>query len=171
MATPGKRTSEAGSSLAELVLVVPILLLAIMASVDLGRLVYLYQGVNDLVREAGNLVSRGTDPDAAYAALLAAEDALDLANQGGVIISRVRRRSTTSATPWVVEQYRYGALADAPSRVGSPGGPAALPQISSLEPGETITAVEVVHTFAPLFDLTGLGSLVFPDLVYESSFF
>ncbi|RMF22657.1 MAG: pilus assembly protein [Deltaproteobacteria bacterium] len=163
--------SQRGTGLTELILVLPILLFTIMASVDLGRLVYAYQGVNDLTREAGNLVSRGTDPNTAYAAMLNAEDALDLANEGGLIISRVRRRSTTSSTPWVVEQYRYGALGNAPSKVGSLGSAATIPKITSLAAGETITAVEVIHNFHPVFNLAGFGSAVFPNQIHEASFF
>jgi len=166
-----RRLPDRGTGLTELMIVLPILLFTIMASVDLGCLVYAYQGVNDLTREAGNLVSRGTDPNTAYTAMLNAEDSLDLANEGGLIISRIRRRSAASATPWVVEQYRYGALGNAPSQIGNLGGAASLPNITSLAPGETITAVEVIHNFHPVFNLAGFGPAVFPDLIHEASFF
>ncbi len=165
------RARQKGAGLMELAIVLPILLFTVMAAIDLGRLVYSYQAVNDLTREAGNLISRGTSPDAAYTALLVGEDSLDLAVEGGMVVSRVRRRSTTSGTPWITEQYRYGALGSMQSKVGSLNGAATLPRINTLDPGETITTVEVLHAFHPLFNIVGTGSALFPDTIYEASFF
>jgi hypothetical protein len=156
----------------ELAVILPVVLAVLLGIIDLGRLVTVHQALNDLSREAANLVSRGASIASAVAAVRAADDGpVDVEANGVVIISTLQRRSAGDSTPWVVDQFRTGAVAGATSRVGRVGGPAQVPNVESLEPGVTIMAVELAHTFAPLFPVDAFGLDVYPEVIYEAAFF
>ena len=162
------RRSERGAVMAEMGLVLPLLLIVMLAGIDLGRLVYSNQILTDLTREAAMLVSRGATSNEAFTATFRADAPLDLQAHGGIIISRVRRKNVDDPTPWIFTQDRGGALA-ATSRVGVVGGAAVIPNVTSMAPGVTIMAVEILHPFDPVFGLEQLGVNMYPDLVYEAA--
>jgi Flp pilus assembly protein TadG len=161
---------QAGAVMAEMGLVLPLLLIVMLAGIDLGRLVYSNQILTDLTREAAMLVSRGATSNEAFVATFRADAPLDVQADGGIIISRVRRKDANDASPWVFTQERGGALTST-SRVGVVGGPAVIPNVTSIAPGVTIMAVEVLHPFAPVFNLAHLGVNMYPDVVYEAAYF
>jgi hypothetical protein len=163
--------AQKGAVLAELGIFMPLLLIVMLATVDLGRLVYTNQTLADLSREAAMLVSRGGSSSAAFQATFMADDPFDLESDGGIIISRVRRRSTDDAQPWVFSQDRAGSFTAQSSHVGEPGGPADIPEITTLAPGVSITTVEVVLPFEPVFGLEGLGLDFYPAVVYDAAYF
>jgi hypothetical protein len=165
------RSGERGVAISELAVGLPILLILAMAIVDFGRFIYCNQVVNDLVREAGMLVSRGATYEETFDATFRADGPLDVRASGLVVISRIRRQSPGNATPWIVDQEQSGALSGISSRLGSRGGPAALPEIKTLEPGVTLMAVEISHAYAPLFPITLLGLNFYPDRIYNLALF
>lgn len=155
----------------ELALVLPLLMVAIMATVDLGRLIYVRQVLTDLSRESGNLVSRGSTPQDAFMASASADEPLDIENEGTMIITTVRRRDHDDDRPWVFDQVSEGSLSEHSSRIGRMGGPANIPGVESLERGVTIMGVEIYHSFQPLFRLDAYGLNFYPEIVYDVSFF
>jgi hypothetical protein len=162
---------EHGAVLAELGILMPLLLVVILATVDFGRLIYTNQMIADLSRESAMLVSRGASSEQAFAATFAADDPLDVSNRGGIIISRVRRRSVDDPQPWIFTQDRAGILYDATSKVGVVGGPAEIPDVDELGLGITIMAVEIMHEFEPVFGHAGLGLDFYPDVIYDAAYF
>ncbi len=166
-----ERSRECGAIMAELAVLLPLLLLVMLATFDLGRLIYTNQIVSDLTREAAMLVSRGASSQQAFEATFDADAPLDLRANGGIIITRIRRHSIDDPRPWVVAQERAGTLGDYTSHVGVPGQPAVIPQVTELVPGVTIMAVELVHTFEPVFGIGALGADLYPDLVYDAAYF
>ena len=162
---------ERGVAFGEFAILLPIFLVVLAGAVDVGRMIYFQQVVTNLSREAANIVSRGGSDAAAFAATEAADDPLDVTSDGGGIISRISRKSSTDGRPWVVEQVASGGLAGLTSRVGSPGGPAAVPDIDELPQGLTLRAVEVIHTFEPVLNGRGLGLSIYPSTVYDVAYF
>jgi Flp pilus assembly protein TadG len=166
------RTGESGVALGEFAIILPLLLVVLLGVVDLGRLMSGYQTLNDLSREAANLVSRGASMDAAVAAIgISNTGPVDVVGNGAIIISTLTRRSDGDSTPWVVDQFRSGTIAGSASRVGSEGGPARMPNVDALETGVTVMAVELVHGFEPLFPIDALGLDLYPEVLYEAAFF
>ncbi len=155
----------------ELAIILPLMLVMILASVDVGRLIYNDQVLTDLTRATGNLVSRGSTAAEAFTATFASDPTLDLQNSGGIIITRVRRRNTNNAQPWVFEQDRSGANTTYVSKIGAVNGPASIPNVTSLAPGVTIMGVEIVSKFDALFPFVGLGLNFYPDTLYASAYF
>lgn len=166
-----RRKAERGVALTELAIILPLMLIMMLASVDVGRLIYRDQVLTDLTRGAGNLVSRGSTPAEAFAATFAADKNLDLQNKGGIIITRVRRRNTNNAQPWVYEQDRAGANTTYTSKIGAVNGPANIPNVTSLAPGVTIMGVEIVNDYTPLFPFAELGLNFYPDTLYAAAYF
>jgi Flp pilus assembly protein TadG len=162
---------QRGASLAELAVILPVILVVLLGIIDVGRIFYVHQVLNDLSREAANLVSRGSTVDAAFAAAAFDEGPVSVADNGAMIVSTIRRRSTDDATPWIVDQQRRGAVTSAASRVGASGQAAKIPNVTTLEPGVTLVAVELMHGFAPLFSVKRLGLEIYPETVYEAAFF
>jgi Flp pilus assembly protein TadG len=161
---------QRGVAVSEFALALPILLILIMATVDFGRYVYSMQIVNDLAREAGMLVSRGVTYDQTFDTTFGADAPLDVQNHGWIIISRIRRHSVADPQPWIFDQQSAGAISGS-SRVGTEGGPANLPDITELETGVTMMAVEISHQFQPLFAVDAFGLNVYEDSVYNAAIF
>ncbi len=166
-----RQNGERGVAFTELLITMPLLTITMLASVDIGRLIYFNQVATDLSREAANLVSRGATPQATFAATLLADEPLDLVADGGIVISQVRRRDVNDDTPWIFQQDKTGGLEEFASKVGAVNQAANIPYVESLEPGVTIMAVEIVHSFDPIFDLTGFGLALYPNVVYDAAFF
>ena len=165
------RAHQRGTGLAELVVLLPLLLLMLLVSVDFGRYVYNNQVLIDLTREAANMASRGTEPADVFAAGFLTQGTLNVVANGGVIISEVRRHSTTDATPWIFAQYRNGGLGSTASRVGALNGRATIPNVTQVQLGVTMMAVEMVYPFVPAFDLARLGLHLYPNALYDVAYF
>lgn len=163
--------SDRGASLAEFAVILPVVLLLLLGIIDMGRMLYAHQVLNDLSREAANLVSRGSTVDAAFAAASFDEGPVSVAENGIMIVSTIRRRSSGDATPWVVDQQQRGAVSSIASRVGSKGRAASIPNVRALDAGVTIIAVELMHGFQPLFSVKRLGLDLYPEIIYEAAFF
>ena len=166
-----RRDHERGASLAELAVILPVILVLLLGIIDMGRVFYAHQVLSDLSREAANLVSRGSTVDMAFAAASLDEGPVSITDHGVMIVSTIRRRSADDATPWVVDQARRGIASPSASRVGAPGGAAHVPNVSALDSGITIIAVELMHGFEPLFPVERFGLEFYPEIVYEAAFF
>jgi hypothetical protein len=166
-----QRQGERGAAVVELGMILPMLLLLVLTAVDMGRLIYMNQLSADLTRTAAAMGARGFSAQEALAAIRAADHGLDVDSVGIVFVSTIKRRTIEDATPWIVSQVQDGAIPGFNSYVGSPGGPADLPEISTLEPGMTLTAVEVAVPFQPILSLEGIGVSLFPSVIYEVSYF
>jgi len=172
MGTRRPRAGQRGVALSELAIAIPLLLILILATVDFGRYIYSNQVANDLVREAGMLVSRGATYEQVFQATFDADTPLDVQSHGSIVISRIRRHDEADARPWIVEQEAAGTLTTYASRIGSVDGPAELRQIDALTDGVTLMTVEINHRFEPLFlPATVFGLHIYPGDVYNVAVF
>lgn len=170
----GRRSSRRGQSglaYTELLIVTPLLSAMLLGAIDLGRLIFFKQVMTNLTREAGSLVSRGSTAEQTITATELADDPLDIAANGLMIISRIQRHNLSDPTPWIIEQVQSGALAEYGSEVGVENDLAAIPGIDLLDEGVTITAVEIFHDYEPVFALDGLGLNFYPEVLYDVSWF
>jgi Flp pilus assembly protein TadG len=166
-----KRGSQKGTALAELAVLLPVVITTLLAVIDFGRLVYCYQVATDLTREAANLVSRGTPTTDAWNAAASADGPIQLDEDGEMIISVIRRKSTADSTPWIFEQTSNGPLLSVKSQVGILNQKAKIPHITSIGAGVTVTAVEIYHGFEPIFASGDLALTMYPEFVYGAAFF
>jgi Flp pilus assembly protein TadG len=166
-----KRDGQSGAALAELAVLLPVVIITLLAVIDFGRLVYCHQVATDLTREAANLVSRGTATSEAWSAAAQADGPIQLDENGEMIVSVIRRKSSTDSTPWIFEQTSNGPLNSVKSRVGSLNQKAKIPHITTMGTGVTITAVEIYHGFQPIFSSGDLALTIYPEFVYGAAFF
>ncbi len=157
--------------MAEFAISVPVLLVAFLGTVDMGRVVFAHQTLADLSRETANLVSRGTDITTAVNLVIKTSDRFDLDSDGFIIISRVTARSADDNTPWVAEQDSNGALTGIHSKIGTAGGAARLPVTKEMANGQRIMAVELVQSFEPVFPLARFGLDVLPTDIRATAYF
>lgn len=168
--------SERGAVFVEYLLTLPLLVILLTGLVDSAQMVLLHAQVDNLVREAGNLVSRGLTPDQAWATLQEEMSPLDLNAKGQVIITTIQRKTpggnqSGDDTPTVQTQNVYGGQSYLTSRVGSPGQPATIPGITSLPDGIVMLAVEVAYTFDPAIPPPQLTKLQFPAFISDAAYF
>lgn len=164
--------AERGVAMAELAILLPIVLTTLMAVIDFGRMIYCYQVATDLAREAANLISRGSSVSEVWASTSSADGGpIQLEERGTMIVSTVRRRSTTDATPWIFEQSKNGPLLAVTSRIGSLNRKAKIPHITSLAEGVTVTTVELYHPFDPIFAGGDTALNIYPEAIYSVAFF
>jgi hypothetical protein len=166
-----KLGGQRGAALAELAVLLPVVITTFLAVIDFGRLVYCHQIAADLTREAANLVSRGTAVTDAWNAAASADGPIQLDKDGEMIVSVIRRKSSTDSTPWIFEQTNNGPLASVKSKIGSLNKKASIPHIKSMNTGVTITAVEIYHGFEPIFASGDLALTIYPPFVYGVAFF
>ncbi len=165
-----RRKNERGIAVTEFALLFPLLVAAIMALVDVSRMVYGQQQLSDLARETANLVSRGTDANSAIDAVIKTSEAFDLNSSGLVIISEVERKDVLDATPWVKSQTTNGSVLYG-SRVGLMNSKANIPGITALPVGVSVTTVELVQSFTPAFPSGKLGLDFYPSEIYQAAYF
>jgi hypothetical protein len=163
-------SDQRGIAVTEFALLFPLLVAMVMALVDVSRMVYTQQRLNDLSRETANLVSRGTSIDSAINSVLHTSEVFDLDENSLVIVSRVRRRAADDPTPWVSFQTAAG-ISVYRSRVGDVGSIAKIPGVASLPQGVTVTTVELVQDFDPLFPAVDLGLDFYPEQIYQAAYY
>ncbi len=155
----------------EWALTLPLLLLLFIGLLDSAQMVLLHAQLDNLTREAGNLVSRGVSVTEAWSTLALEMAPLDLDTGGQFIFTTVGRKSSTDDTPWVVSQTQLGGKHYLSSKVGAPGSAATLPGITSIAPGVNMLAVESAYVFHPAIEPPEFTGLSFPSFVEGVAYF
>lgn len=160
-----------GSLLLETALIMPILVTFILGSVELGRYVLLNQKMAQTATTIADLATRGdaltrSELDAMLDSAQHVMRPFTLGAEGVVIVSSVTGQAGNAAT--VNWQYRGAGSLSAPSRIGTPGGPAILDPGVVLAQGETVIVTEVEYHYTPSFlkDLV-TGSAVYHDAMFR----
>jgi Flp pilus assembly protein TadG len=130
------RTSASGQGLAEFALTIPILLILLMAVFDLGRGIYMYNGVSEAARE----IARATSVHPGTSAAPSSETAAVVATQKALVPGMV--------TPAWPTDYGCSDVADTPSKRHA----------SPCASGEYVT-VKVTATYRPVSLLGLLGNI------------
>ena len=152
----------------EYALTLPILLLTLIGLIDTAQLVLLYSQMDHVVREAGNLTSRGDQVDEAWTTILAGQSALDLTARGQMIFTSIGRCGGTNC---ITSQTTRGVRTHITSQVGNVGDVPVLPRPITLSAGETITVVEAAYDFNPLINAPSILGFSFPTFIRRTSYF
>jgi len=165
------RRSTRGVVLIEYLVTLPLLIILLVGLCDCAQLVLLQAQVDHLTREAGNLASRGTKIDDTWNLLLQQQTPLTFETDGQMIFSVVTRASDVDDRPVVDDQRTFGGQSYVTSRVGSVGGPASIPGITSLAPGVLMVVVESAYRYQPLIEPPAFTQITFPEFVSEIAYF
>ena len=178
--------SKKGQSLIELMLIAPLMMALTFGAIEVGSVISTYLTMSHTSREGANLASRGTPPNQALDAIVAAAaPTLSTANQTQwrIIYSHI---VPDPVNPGVAEPYNFivdndpikangqlirGTLNKA-SKLGTPGTQvtqAILPGIQNVAVGQSFHVIEVFFDYAPSI-ITYVGRGINTDL-YERTIF
>jgi hypothetical protein len=155
-----------GNVVVEFALALPVLLLLLLASAELGRFVLLNQKIDRVAITMSDLVSRAetiseSDLDDIFNAAAHVAEPFDLNGRGRVVISSVINEDGEGAT--IAWQRAGGGSLIAASEVGTQGGAADLPNDFAVREGETAIVSEVFFDFEPFLSET----IVAPQVIYR----
>ena len=150
-----------GSSLVELALVLPILLILVLGVIDFGRALQFNNVLIAMSREGANLAARTTaDPQAIITALVVSSHPVDMPGVGMIYVSSFSGQANGQGVLQSQARYGGGNLSLA-SRIYNCSGwsssnclvPKPAPAVSlpiALQDGEVVHVVEVVYNFVPI---------------------
>lgn len=159
---------ERGQSLAELVIVLPFLLLLVFGILEVSRLLETQHTISALTREGANLVSRGTSLERTIETTRDNQVASGLGSGGGVVVSLLR---VQNGVPRVENQeWSQGAPS---SRIGAEGQVATPYQ--DIQPpllnDHTYYVVEMSVPYTPFTPFPRLLENIVPEELYDRSLF
>lgn len=155
-----------GNVVVEFALALPVLMLMLLASAELGRFVLLNQKIDRVAITMSDLVARAetitqADLDDIFAAAAHVAEPFDLDGRGRVVISSVINADGEGAT--IAWQRAGGGAFIRSSEVGAEGEAADLPENFIVREGETAIISEVFFDFEPFLSAT----IVPPRVVYR----
>ena len=161
---------RAGNVAVEFGLAVPVLLMLMLASAELGRFVLLHQKVDRVATTVSDLVSRAetiseSQLDDIFLAAGHVATPFDLAGLGVVIVSSIANPSGDGKGPIIAWQRSGSGSYSGSSQLGTEGDEAELPEDFEVRVGETAIISEVYYDFAPFLS----ELIVEPQEVYRSS--
>jgi hypothetical protein len=146
--------SKKGQALVELTLLSPLLLLLAYGSIEVGNVISTYITLTHTTREGANLTSRGTDPNVALDAIIAAAAPTirnDNTAHWNIIYSKVVQDPAVPCpqAPCVYKissQIERGSMGQS-SKLGSVNQTVTLSGINSVGPGQTFHVIEVFYDY------------------------
>lgn len=150
----------------EFALALPVLLLLLLASAELGRFVLLHQKVDRVAVTISDLVARAetiseSELNDIFAAAAQVAEPFDLGGRGRVLVSSVINADGDGAT--IAWQRSGGGSFASSSDIGVEGGSAALPNEFEVREGETAIISEVFFDFEPFLS----SLIVSPQVLYR----
>jgi Flp pilus assembly protein TadG len=157
-------------------MIATLLLILLCASIDFGRALNYVQGLIELTRQGSMLASRGATLTEAATAVMAGQSALDMTNNGKVIITAVTNNKNALTITGQTTQGGGGPSCSSGcgSVVGTGVGSAAtIPAAAAatIQSGQTLYVTEVYYSFAPITPIGKLTPLIMPSKLYESAYF
>lgn len=157
---------DKGNVAVEFALALPVLLLMLLASVELGRFVLLNQKIDRVAVTMSDLVARAetineTELDDIFNAATQVAEPFDLSGRGRVVVSSVINADGSGAT--IAWQRSGGGSFTTSSEVGIEGEGADLPEDFAVREGETAIISEVFFDFEPFLS----EMIVAPQVVYR----
>jgi hypothetical protein len=161
------------------------MLLLVFGVVEVGSVISTYLTITHTTREGANLTSRGTNPNIALDAIIAAASPTirnDNQEQWRVIYSRIRPEIGTPCNPsctYIIDpnpknpgnipgQIIRGNFSQA-SQLGNIGDTVTIPGVQDVGPGQEFHAIEVYYDYGPSV-ITFIGNNI-NQTFYERSIF
>jgi TadE-like protein len=140
-----------GNVAVEFALTLPVLMLLMLGSAEMGRFVILHQKVDRVAVTTSDLVSRAetikeSDLEDIFDAADLVAQPFDLSNLGIVIVSAITNNGSGARVAW---QRSGGGSATHTSQIGTQGGAATLFADFEVRQGETAIIAEVFYDFEP----------------------
>lgn len=150
----------------EFALALPVLLLMLLASAELGRFVLLHQKVDRVAVTISDLVARAetiseSELDDIFNAAAQVAEPFDIGTRGRVVVSSVINADGEGAT--IAWQRAGGGTFGTSSDLGAEGGAATLPADFDVREGETAIISEVFFDFEPFLS----SLIVAPQILYR----
>ena len=160
------RQCERGNVVIEFALALPVLLMMLLASAELGRFVLLNQKIDRVATTMSDLVARTetineTELDDIFNAAAHVAEPFDLGGSGRVIISSVTNADGEGAK--IAWQRSGGGSFIKASEVGTEGETADLSEDFAVREGETAIVSEVFFDFEPFLS----EIIVSPRVIYR----
>ncbi|MGI9508118.1 MAG: TadE/TadG family type IV pilus assembly protein [Geminicoccaceae bacterium] len=160
------RRHDRGNVVVEFALVLPVLLMMMLASAELGRFVLLNQKIDRVAITMSDLVARAetiseSELDDIFNAAAHVAEPFDLGGSGRVVISSVTNVGGGGAT--VAWQRTGGGSFITASEIGAEGETADLPDDFAVRDGETAIISEVFFDFEPFLSEV----IVSPRVIYR----
>ena len=164
--------SEKATVLVELGVAIPVLMVLIFSGLEIARYMLAHQKVSRLATSIADISSQGQAiSEAEISNLFLATEFiagnLDFDTKGHMKLTAVSVDTNNLAIVDWQRQFGadFGAKSD--SRIGAPGGGAALPANLALTPGEGVIIAEVFYDYEALL----FGELISNDLVYKRAYY
>ncbi len=159
---------SAGNVAVEFALTVPVMLLLMLGSVEMGRFVLLHQKLDRVATSISDLVSRAdtiseSQIDDIFTAADQVAQPFDLADLGVVIVSSITNPDGNG--PTIAWQRSGGGTYAATSQLGAEGDTPDLPADFEVRQGETAIISEVYYDFTPFLS----ELIVEPQVIYRSA--
>ena len=173
---PGRRTarglarllrSDSGQGVAEFALALPVILVVLLGMVEFSHAYDRVHGLAGLSREGANIAARGSALDEVLTTVVANGETLDMAGNGGVIVSRV---VVEDGQPVVMAQVASEGY-ETYSRIAEADVAADWIAMAGFAEGSTHYTVEVFLTYEPVTPLAGLVEAMVPSVLYERAVF
>jgi Flp pilus assembly protein TadG len=157
-----------GNVSVEFALCVPVLLLLMLGSAEMGRYIILHQKMDRVATTISDLVARAdtiTEDDLTdiFTAAGQVAEPFDLADLGVVIVSSVT--NSDGSGPVIAWQRSGGGAYSASSHLGAEGDTPVLPPDFEVRQGETAIISEVYYDFAPFLS----ELIVEPQVIYRTA--
>ncbi len=161
------RLGRRGAAIVEFAFVAALILALVFGLIDFSRGFGLKHRAAALSREAANLASRGTEMAEAVDTIVSAAQPVDLASQGGVILTRLEKESAGSS--FVITDQKKSGTRD--SKLGKTGASVTIPNAGDYPAGSVLFAGEVFIDFESVTPFSALQGVLLPNEVYESTVF
>jgi hypothetical protein len=160
--------SDSGQGVAEFALALPVILVILLGMVEFSHAYDRVHGLAGLSREGANIAARGSALSEVLTTVVANGETLDMAGNGGAIVSRVVIEGGQPVVLAQVSSLGY----DSSSRITAADSTAAdWIAMAGFAEGSTHYAVEVFLTYEPVTPLAGLVEAVVPSVLYERAVF
>lgn len=159
--------SDSGQGVAEFALALPVILIILLGMVEFSNAYDRVHGLAGLSREGANIAARGTALSEVLTTVVANGETLDMAANGGAIVSRL---VVQQGQPVVMAQIATDGY-DKKSRLTDQDVAAKWIATAGFAEGSTHYTVEVFLTYEPLTPLSVLYQAVTPDVLYERAVF
>lgn len=163
------RNDAGGAVMLEFALSLPVLIVLIFGTIDIGRLALAHLKMYNAASSLADLASRdetlSTDTvNDLFSAIEHIVRPYTMGPQGRVILTGVSADAPDD--PRVFWQVSGAGTLGEASRIGSAGGEADLPGTMSIDDQETIIAAEVFYLFQPIFAMP-----LADTLIHQTAFF
>lgn len=160
--------SDSGQGVAEFALALPVILVILLGMVEFSHAYDRVHGLAGLSREGANIAARGSSLSDVLTTVVANGETLDMAGNGGAIVSRV---VVEGGQPVVMAQVASAGYEDYSRLTAADSTAANWIAMAGFAEGSTHYTVEVFLTYEPVTPLAGLFEAVAPSVLYERAVF